>query len=83
MGVAGIGMRERTKVVLDVFRSIGFEWTSIKAFSFPMNERRPTDRTSASVRSSQSVEKDTPDIEPRGFQALDLASRDKWNVDSF
>jgi len=49
VGVAGIGMRERMKVVLDVFRSIGFEWTSIKAFSFPMNERHPTDKTSASV----------------------------------
>jgi len=27
VGVAGIGMRERTKVALDVFRSIGFGWT--------------------------------------------------------
>jgi len=36
-----------------------------------------------SLKFAESVEKDTPNIEPRGFQALDLASRDEWNIDSF
>ena len=65
---AGVVICER-KVVLDEFRGIGFGWVNVNGDVLADGRAGPTNKFLASGQSSQSVDRDTPDIEPQGLQA--------------
>ena len=73
------------KVVLDEFRGIGFGWVSVNGDILADGRVGPTNNALASGQSSQSLDRDTPDIEPQGLQASvygPSVSRRVGNIDS-
>jgi len=71
---AGVVICER-KVVMDEFRGIGFGWVSVNGDVLADGRAGPTNNALASGQSSQSLDRDTPDIEPQGLQASVFGTR--------